>query len=96
MMVSIVVFMFMGRPDSIGERLMRFAMIPVIAGVSYEFIRLSAKEKFARIFAPMIWPGLALQKITTQPPTDDMLEVAIAALDASLDRQAVSLQIPAS
>lgn len=96
MMVSIVVFVFMGKPDTISERLLRFAMIPVIAGFSYEFIRLSAKERFARIFAPMIWPGLTLQKITTQPPSNDMLEVAIAALDASLDRQNVRLQVPAS
>jgi len=96
MMVSIVVFMFMGRPTSLGDRLLRFAMIPVIAGVSYEFIRLSARAKFARVFKPAILPGLALQRITTQPPSDDMLEVAIAALDACLDRQAVRLQVPAS
>lgn len=96
MMTSIVVFIFLGKPHNITDRLLRFAMIPVIAGISFEFIKLSAKEKFARIFRPAIWPGLALQKITTQPPSDDMLEVAIAALEACLDRQAVRLQIPAS
>ncbi|MCK5439333.1 MAG: DUF1385 domain-containing protein [Gemmatimonadetes bacterium] len=95
-MVSILVFMFMGRPDTIAERLLRFAMIPVIAGISFEFIRLSAKERFARVFRAFILPGLALQKITTQPPSDDMLEVSIAALDACLDRQNVTLQVPAS
>jgi uncharacterized protein YqhQ len=96
MMTSIVVFMFMGKPMDLGDRLLRFAMIPVIAGISFEFIKLSAKERFARIFGPAIWPGLALQRITTQPPSDDMLEVAIAALEASLDRQDVRLQVPAS
>lgn len=96
MMVSIVVFVFMGKPDTIGDRLLRFAMIPLIAGISYEFIRLSAKKRFAGVLKPAIWPGLALQKITTQPPSDDMLEVAIAALEACLDRQAVKLQVPAS
>jgi uncharacterized protein YqhQ len=96
MMVSIVVFVFLGKPETIGDRLFRFAMIPLIAGIAFEFIKLSAKEQFARFFKPAIWPGLALQKITTQPPTDDMLEVAIAALDACLDRQAVKLQIPVS
>lgn len=96
MMVSIVVFVFLGRPETIGDRLLRFAMIPVIAGISFEFIKLSARPRFARIFQPFVWPGLALQKITTQPPSDDMLEVAIAALEASLDRQAVKLQVPAS
>ncbi len=96
MMVSIVVFVFLGKPETIGDRLRRFAMIPLIAGISFEFIKLSARERFSRAFKPMIWPGLALQKITTQPPTDDMLEVAIAALEACLDHQAVKLQVPAS
>jgi len=96
MMISIVVFVFLGKPHTIGDRLLRFAMIPLIAGISFEFIKMSAKERFAKVFAPAIWPGLALQKITTQPPSDDMLEVAIAALEACLDHQAVKLQIPAS
>ena len=96
MMVSIVVFVFLGKPETIADRLRRFAMIPLIAGISFEFIKLSAKERFSRVFKPAIWPGLALQKITTQPPTDDMLEVAIAALEACLDHQAVKLQIPVS
>jgi uncharacterized protein YqhQ len=96
MMVSIVVFVFMGRPHTIADRLYRFAMIPLIAGISFEFIKLSARRGFARVFKPAIWPGLALQRITTQPPTDDMLEVAIAALDACVDRQAVRLQVPVS
>ncbi|MFQ5511522.1 MAG: DUF1385 domain-containing protein [Candidatus Krumholzibacteriia bacterium] len=96
MMVSIVVFIFMGKPETVSDRLLRFAMIPLIAGISFEFIKLSAKERFGRMFKPAIWPGLALQRITTQPPSDDMLEVAIAALEACLDHQAVKLQIPAS
>lgn len=96
MLVSIVVFVFLGKPETIGDRLLRFAMIPLIAGISFEFIKISAKEKFARWFRPAVWPGLALQRITTRPPTDDMLEVAIAALEASLDRQAVKLRLPAN
>jgi uncharacterized protein YqhQ len=96
MLISIVVFMFMGKPDALADRLLRFAMIPLIGGISFEFIRLSAKKRFQRIFKPAVWPGLALQRITTQPPTDDMLEVAIAALEACLDHQAVKLHIPAS
>ncbi len=96
MMVSIIVFVFMGRPHTLSDRLMRFAMIPVIGGISFEFIKLSAKERFGKIFRPAIWPGLTLQKITTQEPSDDMLEVAIAALDACLDYQSVKLEIPSS
>jgi uncharacterized protein YqhQ len=91
MLVSIVVFIFMGRPHTITDRLLRFAMIPVIGGISFEFIKLSGKEKFSKIFKPAIWPG-----ITTQEPSDDMLEVAIAALDACLDYQSVRLELPSS
>ena len=96
MLVSILVFVFLGRPQTIGDRLLRFAFIPLIAGISFEFIKLSAKRTFANWFKPAMWPGLALQRITTKPPTDDMLEVAIAALDACLDRQAVRLRIPSN
>ena len=96
MLVSILVFVFLGRPQTIGDRLLRFALIPLIAGISFEFIKLSAKRTFANWFKPAMWPGLALQRITTKPPTDDMLEVAIAALDACLDRQAVRLRIPSN
>ncbi|UCG50658.1 MAG: DUF1385 domain-containing protein [Candidatus Latescibacterota bacterium] len=96
MLVSIVVFVFMGKPENMTDRLLRFAMIPLIAGISFEFIKLSAKRRIGKWLKPAIWPGLALQRITTKPPTEDMLEVAIAALEACLDRQAVKLEIPAS
>ena len=93
MLVSILVFALLGRPETWGDRLRRFAMIPVIGGVSFEFIRLSAKEKFARYLRPAIWPGLTLQKVTTAEPSDDMLEVAIAALAACLDYQNATLEV---
>jgi uncharacterized protein YqhQ len=95
MLVSIVVFAFLGRPDDWGDRLLRFAMIPLIGGIAYEFIKLSAKDRLARYFRFAIWPGLTLQRVTTKEPTEDMLEVAIAALDACLDYQSVELEIPA-
>jgi len=95
MLVSIVVFAFLGRPDDWSDRMLRFAMIPLIGGIAYELIKLSAKERLARYFRFAIWPGLALQRVTTKEPTEDMLEVAIAALDACLDYQSVKLEIPA-
>ena len=94
MLTSIFVFALLGKPETWGDRLLRFAFIPVIGGISFEFIRLSAKEKFARFLRPAVWPGLTLQKVTTAEPTDDMLEVAIAALVACLDYQNVTLEIP--
>lgn len=94
MLVSILVFAMLGKPQDWGDRLVRFAMIPLIGGISFEFIKLSAKEKIARYIGPAVWPGLTLQRVTTREPSDDMLEVAIAALDACLDYKSVRLEIP--
>jgi uncharacterized protein YqhQ len=96
MLVSVVVFAFLGRPETWNDRLLRFAMIPLIGGIAFEFIKLSAKERFARYFRFAIWPGLTLQRVTTKEPSDDMLEVSVAALDACLDYQSVKLELPAS
>jgi len=96
MLTSILVFAFLGKPLDWGDRLLRFAMIPVIGGISFEFIKLSARQSVARYVGPAIWPGLTLQKVTTREPDDGMLEVAIAALDACLDYQHVRLEIPSS
>ena len=55
----------------------------MIAGVSYEIIRFAAKHR-GSLFAVMTAPGLWLQRITTQPPTDDQVECAIAALNEAM------------
>jgi uncharacterized protein YqhQ len=62
---------------------MRIALLPVIAGVSYEIIRFAAKHR-GSLFALMTAPGLWLQRITTQPPSDDQAECAIVALDRAM------------
>ena len=64
----------------------RIALLPVIAGVSYEIIRFAAKHR-GSLFALMTAPGLWLQRITTKPPSDDQAQCAIDALD-----QAMSLE----
>jgi uncharacterized protein YqhQ len=61
----------------------RIALLPVIAGVSYEIIRFAAKHR-GSLFALMTAPGLWLQRITTQPPADDQAECAIVALDEAM------------
>jgi uncharacterized protein YqhQ len=63
---------------------MRIALLPVIAGVSYEIIRFAAKHR-GSLFALMTAPGLWLQRITTQPPSDDQAECAIIALDHAME-----------
>jgi len=62
----------------------RIALLPVIAGLSYEIIRFAAKHR-GSLFALMTAPGLWLQRITTQPPSDDQAECAITALDQAME-----------
>jgi uncharacterized protein YqhQ len=61
----------------------RIVLLPVIAGVSYEIIRFAAKHR-GSLFALMTAPGLWLQRITTQPPSDEMAQCAIVALDHAM------------
>ena len=61
----------------------RIALLPVIAGVSYEIIRFAAKHR-GSLFALMTAPGLWLQRITTQPPSDEMAQCAITALEKAM------------
>jgi uncharacterized protein YqhQ len=61
----------------------RIALLPIIAGVSYEIIRFAAKHR-GSLFALMTAPGLWLQRITTKPPSDDQAQCAIDALDRAM------------
>ena len=65
----------------------RIALLPLIAGVSYEIIRFAAKHR-GSLFALMTAPGLWLQRITTQPPADDQVECAIVALNEAMALEA--------
>jgi len=85
MFVSIFVFMFTGRPEGVAERLMRLPFVPLIGGISYEIIKLMDKLKDSSLGKLVIAPGLYLQKLTTRQPSDDQVEVAIAALRAALN-----------
>jgi len=85
MVISILVFMFLGRPHTISERLTRLLFVPLIAGISYEFTRLSRKRRNSKIVKILTAPGLWLQKITTKEPDEKQLKVAIAALKSALE-----------
>jgi uncharacterized protein YqhQ len=82
--VSFFVFAFLGRPDTWQARLLRFALIPVIAGISFEIIRFAGAHYDKGWVRWISEPGLRLQRLTTREPSSDMLEVAIAALRAVL------------
>ena len=64
----------------------RVALLPVVAGISYEFIRLAARSKNS-VVRLLTLPGLWLQRLTTNPPEDEMVEVAIASLAAVLPEE---------
>ena len=81
MMVSTVVFAFLGWPDLWPRILSRVVLLPVVAGVSYEIIRFSANSDNC-ILGWAIKPGLWLQLMTTRQPDDDMVEVAIESAKA--------------
>ena len=83
MLVSIFVFAFLGWPDLWLRIVSRIILLPVIAGISYEIIRAAACTSNP-IMKAAILPGLWLQYLTTQPPDDSMVEVAIASLEAVL------------
>ena len=84
MLVAIVLFSLI-KFDSLSLNfLIRIALMPLVAGLSYEIIRLSAKKESSWFFKLMTKPGVWLQNITTQEPDDKQLEVAIEALKESL------------
>ena len=83
MVVAIVFHVFFGWPDLWLRILSRLAVLPVVAGVSYEIIRFAGRSE-NHIVRIMITPGLWLQYLTTRPPEGEMVEVAIESLKAVL------------
>lgn len=86
-LVSVIVFFFI-RVDNMALKLvLRIALVPVIAGISYEIIRLAGRSDniVVRIISA---PGLWMQKLTTKEPDEDMIEVAIASVEAVFDWKA--------
>ena len=84
MLVSILFFMFIRVDSPILRVVLRLLLIPVIAGVSYEFIRLAGRSDNA-VVNLLSKPGLWLQSLTTKEPDDEMIEVGIASVEAVFD-----------
>jgi uncharacterized protein YqhQ len=80
MIVSILVFSLLGRPDFIHRVIYKLMLMPVISGISYEVIRYTGRHQSWGWVHLLSFPGLLLQKITTREPTDDQIEIAIAAM----------------
>ena len=88
MVIAVFVFAIVGRHNwmvMVGSRIL---LLPVIAGLAYEFIRFGSKHADNRLVRALLAPGLWLQALTTREPTDDQVEVSIAALRDALDAEA--------
>ncbi len=92
MLVSILLFSIIKFDSLLFNFLVRIALIPVVAGISYEIIRLSAKKETGLFFKTITRPGLWLQNVTTKDPDDSQLEVAITALKESLKLEPASAE----
>lgn len=84
MVVAIAVYATVPFDGFLSQFLARIALLPVIAGLSYEIIRFAARRGDS-VFAVLVRPGLWLQRITTKPPDDSQVEVSIHALRTALD-----------
>lgn len=88
MLVSIFVYAFLGWPSLIERIVSRILLLPVVAGISYELIRFAGRTT-NHVALKLIKPGLWLQYLTTRPPQDDMVEVAIESLKAVLPAEEI-------
>jgi uncharacterized protein YqhQ len=83
--LSIVLFGHVGRQEPVVMFSSRILLIPVIAAVGYEILRLGARHRQNPIVRWIMWPGMLVQMITTRQPTDSMIEVAIVSMEQALE-----------
>lgn|SRR5690554_133263 len=82
--ISVLIFALLGRPPILVRLVSRIVLIPVIAGIAYEYIKLLARNMDKPLARALVAPQLWLQKLTTREPSADMLEVSIMALERVL------------
>ena len=87
LVLSILAFSLLGVEGWLFMVLSRVVVIPLVAGIAFEFIMWSARNQGNPVVQMLVWPGLQLQKLTTREPTDDMVEVAMASLKKVLSME---------
>lgn len=92
--LSVLIFAFLGWPSLLWRVLSRVLLIPVIAALAYEVIRLAARWFHLRGVRLLLWPSLALQHLTTREPSDEMLETALVALQRVLRAEGHLVSLP--
>jgi len=87
LVLSILVFSLLGVEGWLYMLVSRVIVIPLVAGVAFEFIMWSARHQDSAVVRALVWPGLQMQKLTTREPSDDMVEVAMASLKKVLSME---------
>lgn len=87
MIVAILIFALLGKQPMIWRIISRILLLPVIAGISYELIRLAGKFSKYKVVNILFYPGLLLQKITTKEPDNDQIEVAISSFKKVIEAE---------
>jgi uncharacterized protein YqhQ len=80
LVLSILVFSLLGVEGWLYMLASRVIVIPLVAGIAFEFIMWSARHQDSALVQALVWPGLQMQKLTTREPSDDMVEIAMASL----------------
>ena len=89
MVLSIIIFAQIPQVWPLwAKALARVVLVPFIAGMSYETLKLSDRYRDVSLFKVFLIPGLAMQRLTTRQPTDDQVEVALVALKEALTEEA--------
>lgn len=87
LVLSILAFSLLGVEGWLYMLASRVVVIPLVAGLAFEFIMWSARNEKNQLVKVLVWPGLQMQKLTTREPTDDMVEVAMASLKKVLSME---------
>jgi uncharacterized protein YqhQ len=87
LVLSILIFSLLGVEGWLYMLVSRIIVIPIVAGLAFEFIMWSARHQDSRLVRALVWPGLQMQKLTTREPSDDMVEVAMASLGKVLSME---------
>ncbi len=94
LVLSIFAFSLLPWSGVVERVALRLVLLPLVAGVAYEIIRLAGRNAHSKWMRAVLAPGLALQLITTRPPSDNQVEVALAALQAVVRAEAEGLAEP--
>jgi uncharacterized protein YqhQ len=87
LVLSILIFSLLGVQGWLYMLVSRIIVIPIVAGLAFEFIMWSARHQDSPLVRTLVWPGLQMQKLTTREPSDDMVEVAMASLGKVLSME---------